>query len=240
MKTEFVSVPSHQLRTPLTAMKWYLEELGDVESGKLNKEQKEYVESLDASLDRMIILINDLLNVSRLETARMIVEPKPTDIIKLIKRAVEGNVFGIKKKGVKIITDFKVKSLKKINIDPKLIYQVVNNLLSNAIKYSKDKNPRVKISLEKMKDEIKISIEDNGMGIPKKDQSKMFRKFFRASNAVRQETEGTGLGLYIAKMIVEVSGGRIWFKSSEGKGTIFYFTLPLAGSKPHKGETRLA
>lgn len=240
MKTEFVSVASHQLRTPLTAIRWYVEEIYNGEFGKLNKEQKDYLKQVLESNDRMIKLVNDLLNVSRLETGRVTIEPVPTNIMELINEVVaESNVLA-QARNCKLIFIKPKTKLPDINIDPALIRQVVNNLVSNAVKYSKfgDKS-LVTIKLSKKVPNVIISVKDNGIGIPKENQYRIFDKFFRAENAVKTETEGTGLGLYIAKTVVESSGGKIWF-SSDKKGTEFAFSLPLAGSKAYKGEKGLS
>ncbi len=241
MKTEFVSVASHQLRTPLTTIKWYLEDLATEELGDLNVEQEEYINIVHTSLERMIRLINDLLNVSRLEEGRLTVELEPTDLIKLTKSVIADSKALIKEYGVQIKTGFPDK-LKKVKIDPTLIRQVLNNLISNSVKYSQEDKGKVLVSLKKRpaKRDVLFKIKDNGIGIPEEEQRKIFKKFFRADNVIKKETEGTGLGLYIAKLIVEVSGGEIWFESKEDRGTTFYFTLPLNGSKAHKGDKKLA
>ncbi|MDO8668752.1 MAG: ATP-binding protein [Candidatus Buchananbacteria bacterium] len=241
MKTEFVSVASHQLRTPLTAIRWYVEEVYNGELGKLNKNQKDYLKQILESNERMIRLVNDLLNVSRLESGRVTVEPVLTDLVELIGTVV--NECGILAKAKNCQLNFiKPKSkISKIKIDPVLIAQVINNLVSNSLKYSKSSGEKcsVVIDLSKKDPNVIISVKDNGIGIPSGLQNRVFDKFFRADNAIKSETEGTGLGLYISKMVVEASGGKIWFESSED-GTTFTFTLPLSGSPARKGEKGLS
>lgn len=235
-KTEFVSVASHQLRTPLTSIKWFLEMMIDGDLGKLSEEQIETLKQIFESNERMIDLVNKLLNVSRIESGRVRVEPKPTnlnDLADSIKIELTPLVAGKKLK-----FEVRLPTLPVINIDPKLIREVMMNFLSNAIKYTPE-NGSVILNAEVGQFDITFCIKDTGMGIPLDQQVKVFHKFFRADNAVAKETEGTGMGLYVAKSIIELSGGRVWFESKQDKGTTFYFTLPLAGSKAVEGERGL-
>jgi len=235
-KSEFISVASHQLRTPLTSIKWFLEMLLDGDAGALNKEQREMVEQVFQSGERMIDLVNKLLNVSRIESGRVAVKPVPTDLNIMIKGVITELLSIAKQREIKL--QVSSPKLPEINIDPNLVREVFMNLLSNAIKYSKDKSAVTLTAAVKGKD-ILFSIADEGIGIPKKEQVKIFHKFFRAENAVVRETEGTGMGLYVAKNVVELSGGQIWFKSEEAKGSTFFFTLPVSGSKMIEGEKSL-
>lgn len=237
MKTEFLSLASHQLRTPLSAMKWFLEILLDNSIGKLNKQQQEMAQKTQQSNNRMIELVNSLLNVSRLEQGRIMVEPVPTDLIKLLDEVLTELQPQYKAKSQKINRSIPKEKI-TLNIDPKLIRQVYLNLLSNAIKYSPEKST-IQISVTKDANNIVSSVSDRGYGIPKAEQEKIFEKFYRASNIATKDTEGNGLGLYLVKQVVEVSGGKIWFESVEGKGTTFSFSLPLSGSKMKKGEKSL-
>lgn len=236
MKTEFLSLASHQLRTPLTAIKWLSELLSDSAS-TMNQEQKDILAKIQKSNDHMIELVNSLLNVSRLEQGRITVEPQPTDLIKLLSDVLTETTPSIEKKKQKITTNLPEKPL-NISIDPKLIRQVYLNLITNASKYSPDQS-NIIITLTTKDKDILFSIADQGLGIPQKEQEKIFKKFFRASNAALRETDGNGLGLYLIKQIVEVSGGKIWFESTEGKGSTFYFTLPISGSTIKKGDKSL-
>lgn len=231
MKTEFVSVASHQLRTPLSGVKWFLEMLISGDAGKLTDQQLEFVQEAFDSNDRMINLVNDLLNVSRLETGKIIPEMQKTDVAKLMKDMIKERAMIIKARNCDI--QFKKdKGSFKIETDPSLYRQIFGNLLDNAIKYSDKTACGVSVKLDKQgRDKIKLTVQDNGIGIPTDKQYLIFSKFFRAENATRMETEGSGLGLYICQLIVENFGGKIWFKSpirprAKQKGTAFYVVLP--------------
>ncbi|MBU4141998.1 PAS domain-containing protein [Patescibacteria group bacterium] len=248
-KSEFVSLASHQLRTPLSVINWYSEMLLGGDVGKLNEDQKKYVEEVYKGNQRMVELVNSLLNVSRLELGTFIVEPEPTDIVALAKSAaseLKPQIAGKKLSFKEYYGD----SLPMFNADSKLLRMVFQNLLSNAVKYTPD-NGEVSVNIsiidagENLGDKkveeksFAISVSDTGYGITAGQQDKIFSKLFRADNARGKDTEGTGLGLYIVKAIVDLSGGSIWFKSEENKGTAFYITLPIGGMKKKEGAKKL-
>jgi len=228
MKTEFVFLAAHQLRTPLSAIKWALRMLLDGDLGKITDEQRDFVEKTYKSNEKMIGLINDLLDVTRIEEGRYLYKPTLESIENLIQIVVSAYKEEMERKNLEL--DFKKpeKKLPRTIVDVEKIRLVIENLLDNAVRYTPP-GGRVKISLryiEKEK-EIEFSIKDTGVGVPRDQQKRVFTKFFRGVNVMRMETEGTGLGLFIAKNIIEAHGGKIWFESEEGKGTTFYFTLPL-------------
>jgi PAS domain S-box-containing protein len=234
-KTEFVSLASHQLRTPLSTVNWYAEMLlaGDV--GELNEKQKKYLDEVYRSNQRMVELVNALLDVSSLELGTFVVEPELVDIIKLAQSVIDEQKPQIDSRKITFSFSFE-KNIGVMKADPKHLRMVMQNILSNAVKYTPEGGKiDVSISLAE-KGSILLKIIDTGYGIPKNQQDKIFTKLFRADNVRDKDTDGTGLGLYIVKSIVENSGGKVWFKSSgEGdKGTTFYVTLPLLGAKTKK------
>lgn len=244
-KTEFVSLASHQLRTPLSVVKWYSEMLLSGDAGELSDKQKKYLAEVYKGNQRMITLVNSLLNVSRLELGTIKIDPKPTDIVKLAEEEITEFKIQIDQKKLKF-DERHSEGLPLFNIDPKLLRPVLQNLFSNAIKYTPDKG-KISLDLRLVKrgklagnrkvneDSILIAVSDTGFGIPKNQQNKIFTKLFRADNAWKKDPEGAGLGLYIVKSILDRSGGLIWFESEENKGTTFYVTLPLTGMKKKEG-----
>ena len=198
-------------------------------------DQKKYLEEIYHGNQRMVDLVNTLLDVSRIEMGTFIVESKPTDIIRLAQGAIEEHKLEIRAKKIRFSSSFKYK-VPLVEVDPKLLGMVVHNLLSNAIKYTPE-GGKVEASISLVKGKgILFKMTDTGYGIPKYQQDRIFTKLFRADNVVGKDTEGTGLGLYIAKSIVEQSGGKIWFESSENKGTTFYVILPV-WNKKRKGHS---
>lgn len=232
-KTEFVSLASHQLRTPLSAINWFSEMLLNGDAGKLNKEQKRYLAEVYRGNKRMVSLVNALLNVSRIEMGTLAVEPEPTSLTELSDSVLRELEQQILKKKLEVTKNYQ-KGLPLIKLNPKLIRIVFQNLLSNAVKYT-PRQGKIKVVLKKVKDKIKIIIRDTGWGIPKREQNKIFTKLFRADNVKEKISDGTGLGLYIVKAIVKESKGKVWFKSAKNKGTTFFVELPLAGMKKKEG-----
>lgn len=225
MKSEFVSVVSHQLRSPLSNLRWAIELLMSGRLGKIEEKQTEYFKILKENSGRMEELVSDLLIVSRLETATLPLKKKEIFLEDLINKLI--SEFQPLARASNVEIGFKSQeNLPKILADPSQIRLVVENLLDNAIRYIKDSG-QVRLLLEKRGENLYFEIKDNGVGIPKEDQKYIFQKFFRSENILRYQTQGSGLGLYISKAIVERAGGKIGFKSEENKGSTFWFTLPI-------------
>lgn len=225
MKTEFVSLAAHQLRTPLSGTKWALRMMLDGDLGAITPEQKEFVEKTYKSNERMIDLINDLLDVARIEEGRYLFNPILSQLEPLVEFVINSNKEQVKKKNINLELKKPSKLLPKAMLDVEKMRMVIQNFFDNAIKYSPS-GGKITISLKAGKKEIEFSIKDTGVGIPEDQRARVFSKFFRASNVVKLETDGSGLGLFIAKNIIEAHGGRIWFESKEGQGSTFYFTVP--------------
>ena len=225
MKTEFVSLSAHQLRTPLAAIKWTLKLFLEGDLGQLTKEQREFLEKTYKSNERMISLINDLLNVTRIEEGRYVYQPLFYDICDVTQSVIDLFKEEVKIKNIKL--EFKKpEDLPKILMDQEKIKLVIENFIDNAVKYTFP-NGKVTVSVIRGTSEIEVRVQDTGVGIPKDQQSRVFGRFFRGSNVIRMDTEGSGLGLFLAKNIIEAHGGRIGFESESGKGSTFYFTLPF-------------
>lgn len=223
-RSMLLSIASHQLRTPLTAMRWIIEMLlrGDV--GKLKTDQAEQIRALAESTKRLTGLVNDMLDASRLESGKMTAAPVETDFLALATDVAKEIEPLAAQKEQKL--ELKLpKALPKIVVDGKLIRQAIMNLLSNAVKYTPNGGD-VLFSVEPGSDGVRVTVKDTGIGVPLDQQKRLFEKFFRADNAVKSGAEGTGLGLFVVKQIVELSGGRLEFVSEPGKGTSFFFTLP--------------
>lgn len=240
IKTEFVSIASHQLSAPLGAIRWNIEMLLNQDIGPITMEQRSALTDILESNNRMIRLVSDLLNVSRLESGRIRLSPEQTHIKKLIEDVVNEYKHYIMSRGCVVSVKMDPHNPDPvINIDPILIRQVINNLIVNAVQYASTASSRIEIAVQKNDVDYQVSVWDNGIGIPEDEQKKIFTKFFRADNAQSKEAIGTGLGLYITKMIVELSGGKMWFVSKQKEGTTFFFTIPITGSAQHHGEVSL-
>lgn len=224
MKSEFISIASHQLRTPLTSIKTYAHLLSDGYRGQLTPDQSKFMNVILGSIDRMNDLIDILLNISRIEAGKLDIVHKKIEMKRLIINVIQELRTQAIIKHIDIELDYKMRS-KIASIDQILTTEVLTNLLSNAIKYTPP-GGKVIVTAEENKKEFILSVRDNGYGIPVADHERIFTKFFRADNAKIKDPSGTGLGLYMVKKIVDTLGGRIWFESKKNKGTVFYVTIP--------------
>lgn len=227
IKDEFISIAAHQLRTPLGSMRWITEMLLTYPETPLKVRDK--IELMNKINKRMTILVNDLLSVSRIDQGKVENQPQLTDISEIIKAAALEIDAEAREKKVTIDLCLN-NSIPKILLDPKQFRDVIQNLLSNAIKYNVAKGKTV-ITTMLAAGYIRISVSDEGIGIPKEDQERVFSKFYRAANAAKSDTTGSGLGLFLVKSYVEAWGGTIRFQSAEGKGTTFYLELPINAKK---------
>lgn len=225
MKSEFVSVASHQLRTPLSAIRWETELLLTKFKKGLNKKQLENVNSICLLNQKMIRLVNDLLDVARIDQNRLIIRKKSFDFLKVVEDTLKELAPLVKKRNIEIVLNVKKKIPLAIG-DPEKIKLVMENLINNSIKYTTS-NSKIEIKIFKKDNFLIFEVKDNGVGIPEEQHRRVFEKFFRSDNAVKYQTEGTGLGLYIAKNIVEQLDGKIWFQSIENVGSVFSFSLPI-------------
>lgn len=226
LKTNFVANVSHELRTPLVAVDKSLSLILDKTAGEISVRQEEFLSIAKRSLKRLSLLINDLLDLSKLEAGKMELRCQPVSIEKVIQESIEGlNTWG---KTKSIVLEKKIQdALPQVNIDANRIIQVLNNLIGNAIKFTPNNgNITVEATFKQERGEIEIGIQDTGIGITKENIPKIFDKFFQASERISTDISGTGIGLSIAKEIVELHGGRIWAESKEAQGAKFIFTLP--------------
>lgn len=221
-KSEFVSFVSHQLRTPLTAIKWGAESLLKT-SENLNNGQKESIEEIDQSARRMINLTNAFLDISKIEMGGFLLEARKTNVSEIAQSLIKELSPQIKEKGIGVSENYG-EGLEAINIDQKLVQIVLQNLLTNAVKYT-PASGKIELSIEKGYHELKMKVSDSGAGIPTDQQKFVFTKLFRGAN-VKEATEGSGVGLYMVKNLLDRINGKIWFESQEGRGTIFYVVIP--------------
>src|SRR3989344_5812219 len=235
LKTEFISIVSHQLRSPLTNLKWGLDFLMG-EGAARNQQETSYFHILKENIGRMHELVNDLLTVSRVEQGTFPFQEKEFELEEVIKQVLVEFQSASHASNIEIKVERK--GSPKLYNDPSIVRHALGNLLDNAIRYAwKDgeavpkedrRENRIVIRYFPEGQNVRVEVEDNGVGIPAHDQKYIFQKFFRSSNAVRRQTEGSGLGLFIVKSLLEKTGGGIGFHSTEDKGSTFWFTLPLS------------
>ena len=238
MKSEFISLASHQLRTPLSAIKTYTHMLEQGYMGNLNHAQKESLATIISAANRMNELISTLLNITRIESGTISPTPKIVHIDTVIRQVLPELVLMANAKHITVSFVSSTSDRKRIKTDPLIVQEVLTSLVSNAIKYT-PKAGEVKIAVKARRNDILIEVHDSGWGIPTYDQDQVFSKFFRSQNIVKRETNGTGLGLYLAKGLIDVLGGNIWFTSQEKKGTSFFFTLPRSRRSASKEKAKL-
>lgn len=226
LKNEFVSMVSHELRTPLTSIKGYVDMVIDGEAGTTNTEQDMYLHIVRSNTDRLINLVNDLLDISRIESGKITLRLSDVPLQEVVRSVILSLKKQLDAKDMNPTIDMPEKPV-MVSADRDRITQVLFNLLSNACNYS-PRGASVNIKLVKTDNQVQVDITDTGIGISPEDQARIFTRFYRVDNSMTRQVGGTGLGLHVAKSIIEMHGGRIWVRSEVGKGSTFSFTLPMA------------
>lgn len=222
-KDDFISMASHQLRTPLTSVKGYVSMVLEGDTGKITSKQRELLDQAFVSSQRMVYLIADLLNVSRLRTGKFIIEAKPTNLADVVEGEIKQLIETAKGRNLEL-TYTKPKSFPTLMLDDTKIRQVIMNFADNAIYYTPS-GGHIKVGLEDKGETVEFTVTDDGLGVPKSEQHHLFNKFYRASNAKKARPDGTGLGLFMAKKVIVAQGGAIIFTTQEGKGSTFGFSF---------------
>jgi signal transduction histidine kinase len=234
-KSKFVSVTTHQLRTPLAAVKWTLDMAAKGQLGTVTEEQKKYLLQGLISTERVISIVNDLLKVDSMDDERADYIFQPTDLITLISNIIFEFTNQAMIKKINFVFLKPQATIPQIEMDADKIRMVLENLVDNAVKYTQEGGKvTIKLSDQRINSAegaIEVQVIDSGIGIPSGETDKIFTKFFRASNAIKKEPDGSGLGLFIARDIIEKHGGAIWFENHPGEGMVFSFTLPLHQKK---------
>lgn len=225
MQIDFVSMASHEIRTPLTSIISYLSTLS--EESKLKGELKEFLDRALLSARQLAVLVNNLLNVSKIERESFSVALAPLNWANTLSRAIDNNKPQAVQKHINLKLILPGKEITQINADEIRINEVLNNLIGNAIAYTRE-GGNIEVGSKLTSDEVITYVKDNGIGIPKDAIPHLFTKFFRVSGSLEQGSKGTGLGLYMSKSIVNLHHGKIWVESEAGKGSTFYFSLPVA------------
>ena len=225
-KDEFVGMASHQLRTPLTTVKGYISMVMEGDAGEITSEQRRLLDEAFMSSERMVNLINDFLNVSRIQTGKFIIDKHPTNLVRLIEQEIDRLKPNATSRKLEFVFK-KPKDFPIVNIDESKIREVVMNFADNALYYSHE-GAKIDISLYiDDSNQAVFEVIDTGIGVPDEDQARLFTKFYRAGNAKKQRPDGTGVGLFLAKKVISAQGGRIIFESVEDKGSTFGFSLPI-------------
>lgn len=226
MKLDFISMASHELKTPLTSIIGYLSVFIQENRGKIATDELNLLEKSLISSQQLLSLVQNILSVNKIERDQLAVSPQIVDYQAILTKSVEDLQNQAKQKNITLTLNLPNESLPKVMADPIRITEVVTNLVANSINYT-NAGGKVDISVQISQVEVTTSISDTGIGIPKEAIPHLFNKFFRVSNTTQQASKGTGLGLYIAKSIINRLGGKIWVESEIGLGSKFYFTLPV-------------
>lgn len=224
LRKEFIEISSHQLRSPLSTIKWYIEMLTRTQTGQLNEKQKELIKTIGEANSKMLGVVNDLLNVSNIESGVSHLAIKKTELVAIISQVIDGNKFLAELKQIKISFGQKGKKYFAM-VDPDKAKIIFENILGNAIKYIGN-GGNVWVRIDRKKDQIVCWISDDGPGIEKDEIPLIFEKFYRAKKTRNEKEIGTGLGLYICKALIEQMNGDIWFEPGKRKGSVFFLGFP--------------
>ncbi|MBP6948563.1 MAG: HAMP domain-containing histidine kinase [Candidatus Pacebacteria bacterium] len=248
-----LSLASHELRTPLSIIKWYTEMLLDGDAGPLTVDQSKYLKTIQSSNQRAIDLIRSLLNVSRLDLDTFSIIPTDTDLRFLVKQIISENKSILDEKKIAVEESYLGSTPGTVGVlhaDKQICLVILRILFTNAILFSKE-NSSISVHIQEMKqgemagskiisdDSFVVSFVDSGIGIPEEDKENIFSKFFKASNAINEDSKGAGLSLYIVKLILSKTGGDVWFTSTLNKGSTFYVAFPKSGMPLKQGKTTL-
>jgi len=234
-KSEFVSFVSHELKTPMTSIRGYTDLLLAGAVGPVSEAQANFLTTVKSNVNRMATLVSDLADVSRIESGRLKLEFVALDLRSVVDEVVRSQTHGLDEKGQELVLELP-DDLALVWGDRVRTIQVLTNLLSNANKYTPENGVitiRAAQSVNKwdpegVEDVVLLAVTDTGIGMTEEDQAQVFTKFFRSADPKAREAPGTGLGLNITRNLVEMQGGKIWFESEYGKGTTFFFTVPVA------------
>lgn len=239
---DFLLHTAHEMRNPLNHFRWTLEMLRFGEVGTLNQEQLEMIDQLNRTSERLQRMVQNIMVANRLTEGKMRPKYELAALEDIIDDVAGSIVVDVRRKNINLHWKYPLSPLPKVNIDTKMMHRVLANLFSNAVKYT-EKDGHIEISVKEVNERkpggkkgayLQVSVEDNGIGIAEEEQARMFTLFFRTEDVVEKDVEGTGLGLFITKKLVGLHKGALWFESQKGKGSTFYFTVPLAGSDPKK------
>lgn len=231
MKESFLSVAAHQLRTPLGSMRWSMELLKNGDLGRIPKSAQSALSQLYENSSRMLTIVNDLLNVSRIDQGRAKEEAVSVDMIALLEEVLTTMQGAIEEKGLRLDFHRPTETLPLLHVTRKHVFEALENLVANAVRYNRERGS-ITIALFREDGDVVVTVADTGIGIPKVDQQKIFSKFFRAANAVKHFTDGSGLGLSVVKSYIEENGGSVAFTSTQDVGTTFTVRLPIEPKKP--------
>lgn len=225
-KSELILITTHQLKTPLSALKWIFKMFLDGDAGELTREQTELLKKGGEATEGMIVMVNDILNAERLAKKKVVYDFQRCNFSEIVEDAASSFYEAAAKKNIAIELNLPTEEIMLV-CDKQTIKIAIESLIGNAIHYSPEKS-KIAINVSQKNGLAEFSVKDDGMGIPLNQQRKIFRKFFRADNAVRSQKTGSGLGLYATKSILKAHKGKIWFESEENRGTKFYISLSTA------------